>query len=145
MSLLLSIVDTLYKSQTFIFDGGIDTINSTVDLPALVHRIAHQRTIMGIVVALMWISIVCVKFCFLAFFKTLIRQMPTMNRFWWIALILNATVAMYGFVLTIYYAICSFVPKEVSQASKWCSISRATFFLLMVQPNARKQTDLRRH
>ncbi|KAL1601605.1 hypothetical protein SLS60_006520 [Paraconiothyrium brasiliense] len=86
-----------------------------MDIPSLIDRIAHYRLVSAIALTLMWFSMGCVKICFLAFFKKLIRQMPQMNLFWWFSLVFNVAVIVYG--ATVYFVTCPyFGPEKVFQS-----------------------------
>ncbi|KAJ4347927.1 uncharacterized protein N0V89_009299 [Didymosphaeria variabile] len=114
MTLLFTVIDTMYESENFVFGSGIATINP-MEIPNLLNRIAHYRTMSAVALMLMWLSMGCVKICFLAFFKKLIRQMPAMNIFWWFSLVFNAAVIVYG--TTTYYVTCPyFGPEKVFQS-----------------------------
>jgi drug/metabolite transporter (DMT)-like permease len=75
-----------------------------LDMTSLAERIFRYRIFLAVALFLMWLSMGCVKLCFLAFFKKLIRQMPSMSRFWWMTLVFNLAVIVYG--STIYFVAC---------------------------------------
>jgi hypothetical protein len=116
MSLLYAVIDTMYESENFVFGTGMATIDPK-DILGLIDRIARYRTLSAIALMLMWLSMGCVKICFLAFFRKLIRQMPALNIFWWFTLAFNVAVIVYG--TTVYYVSCPyFGPDKVFQSSK---------------------------
>ncbi|KAM5459741.1 hypothetical protein McanMca71_003247 [Microsporum canis] len=49
---------------------------------------------------LLWLAIMSVKFSFLALFKNLVNGIPSLDRYWWVATILNIGIMGYGSVVT---------------------------------------------
>ncbi|CAI6340010.1 unnamed protein product [Periconia digitata] len=115
MALLFSVMDLMYKTDISAFGGIPISAISSMNLAELSKDSLHYRKVSAAAMTLMWFSICSVKFCFLAFFRRLIRQQPVMVKFWWFAVVFNSIVTGYGAV--IYTAACPyFKPEELLQA-----------------------------
>ncbi|KAK4223035.1 hypothetical protein QBC38DRAFT_459773 [Podospora fimiseda] len=95
VALLFVIVDTMYESDAFVFWEG-PGMPPTDDLGKFIDKTFWYRRVSAAGLTLCWLSMCCVKFSFLAFFKRLIRQMPVMIRYWCFTVIYNAIVTLYG-------------------------------------------------
>lgn len=118
ITLIFKITDTLYEGERLLF-GGITALDPS-GLPALLDRQSSARTVIVVGLSLMWLTLSCVKFCFLAFFKKLIRQMPKMITFWWGVVVYNFAASIYGF-LTFYLPCPYFKKSEMLESRRFPS------------------------
>ncbi|KAF2726487.1 hypothetical protein EJ04DRAFT_453258, partial [Polyplosphaeria fusca] len=120
MSLLFTVIDAMYEAENAIFGTGVAAIDP-IEIQSFLNRLVQYCIWSAVALMLMWLSMGCVKICFLAFFKRLIRQMPRLNIYWWITLVFNVAVILYGstvyFVTCPYFGIAKYIIVQCVQGS----------------------------
>ncbi|KAF2109416.1 hypothetical protein BDV96DRAFT_651854 [Lophiotrema nucula] len=106
MALLFTVIDTMYQAESLVFGSEGFAAIASMNISEIAEQSARYHIFSTAALVLMWFSICSVKFCFLAFFRKLIRQMPTMIMYWWIVLSFNIAATVYG--VTIYLAGCPY-------------------------------------
>lgn len=107
--------ETMYEAEALVF-GEINPL--MIDLVAFVPASVRYRKLSAAALTLNWYSICSVKFSFLAFFRKLIRQMPSMERYWWFVLAFNIAVTIYG--TTVYIVACPYFTEAEAMKSSRC-------------------------
>jgi hypothetical protein len=117
MALLFLVIDDMYEAESMVFSPGGFAPTASMDISRMIDRTVYYRKVSAAALTLMWFSICSVKFCFLAFFKNLIRQMPTIIIFWWFTLAFNIVVTSYG--AAVYLISCPyFRADQIYQSGK---------------------------
>ncbi|KAK4225248.1 hypothetical protein QBC38DRAFT_483440 [Podospora fimiseda] len=107
VSILFIITDVMYESDAFVFwDSPESPLAAIGDIGKFLDKTFWYRRLSAVGLTFCWLSICCVKFSFLAFFKRLIRQMPAMIRYWWFTVVYNFIVMLYG--CATYWAACPY-------------------------------------
>lgn len=122
VTLSFTVIDHLYEIQNVMFGNGIIAfIADPKKAESFGYDSAHSRTVISIALSFMWLTLCCVKYCFLAFFKTLLRQMPRMTKFWWFAVVFNGIASTYGFLT--FYVACPFAKIDDMSTGSKCTAS----------------------
>jgi len=117
ITILFTIIDDIYELQGIIYGLTDLATIETINISITIDRIQRYRMLSAVSLNLLCLSISCVKLCFLAFFKKLIRQMPTMITFWWVVLAFNVIVIIYGIIIDVSF--CPFSKEtQMNQASE---------------------------
>ena len=97
---IFPVLDTMYMMEGILY--GVPFFP-----PADIIKQAY-RTQRFTVASLMtsWLTIVCIKFSFLALFRKLVDRSALLMRFWWVAVAFNLVVSGYG--LAVYILICRY-------------------------------------
>lgn len=92
IGVLLTIVDKMYLI------GASESGNLTdVPLPDdFIEQAYVFQKMVTVSLVLTWCSIVSVKFSYLFLFRRLIGRIPKMTTYWWIAVVYNAMISIYG-------------------------------------------------
>ncbi len=99
--ILLSIVDKLYLVGAS--ESG-DLV--TVPLPGdFIEQACEFQKMVTVALIPTWCAIVSVKFSYLFLFRRLIGRLPRMITYWWIAVLYNAIISIYGAI--VYGVVCS--------------------------------------
>ena len=101
MVVLFILVDEMYTVQALLF--GSPTVGNPFDLIELGF---WYRKMSAVSLILSWLTIVAVKFSFLALFKRLIHRMRPMIIYWWVVVAFNVAVAGYG--AAVYILACPY-------------------------------------
>ena len=118
ITLMFAVINCAYEleDQVFGWDGVIP--DTFTDTSTIVQQTVCSRKMLAAAVVLMWLTICAVKMCFLAFFKRLIRQLPTMVRYWWLTLAFNVVTTGYG--VTVLIVACPyFEDDQIIELSKF--------------------------
>jgi hypothetical protein len=102
-------IDAMYEMDVIAAGANSGTIPDSGQLSPevlaalvpIISKSVRYRTLLAATLVPLWGAICTVKFSFLALFKQLLRQMPTMTRYWWFALAFNIIVSLYGGSVTI--------------------------------------------
>ncbi|KAK3387420.1 hypothetical protein B0H63DRAFT_156993 [Podospora didyma] len=131
-ALLFTVVDAMYETEAMVFN--VASLLTMGDPGAVIARALVFHRISAASLTLLWFSICCVKFSFLAFFKRLIHQMPEMIKYWWFTLVLNVIITIYG--ATIYVVACPYFSDNQAFKAMQCVMGdglKATVSLAMSQ------------
>ena len=110
MVLLFKFVDKLYMVE------ALETGMTDVEFPAdFVEEAFDFGKFVTVALILTWCSIVSVKFSYLFLFRKLIDRMHLMLIYWWVAVIFNALISMYG--AAVYVAACPYYYSLKSRKS----------------------------
>jgi hypothetical protein len=113
--MLFAVIDAMYESESLAFADARSII--AINFMELIPNIFRFKKMSAAALALLWASICCVKFSFLALFKKLIRQMPVITRYWWFALVFNIASFVYG--VFSYFVPCPyFTEANIFKASE---------------------------
>jgi hypothetical protein len=96
LGVLLPSMDTLYMFEALAY--RVPTLKLPPDWR---ERTFHLHKMSTVALILAWCSIVSVKFSFLFLFRKLIDRIPKMMIYWWVVVIFNAVVAIYGAAICI--------------------------------------------
>ncbi|PVH95106.1 hypothetical protein DM02DRAFT_571731 [Periconia macrospinosa] len=113
MAMLLTVIDVMYESESLAFADARSI--SAINFMELIPNIIRYKRMSAAALSLLWCSICCVKFSFLALFKRMIRQMPVITRYWWFALVFNIAAWVYG-VLSYFVSCPYFTEANVFKA-----------------------------
>ena len=94
MVLLFIFVDDLYLVEAL--EGNTIPANLPVDFLQGVSD--FERLVVGAMV-LTWCAIISVKFSYLFLFRKLIDRVRSMVIYWWVAVVFNALVSIYGIII----------------------------------------------
>ena len=94
MVLLFVVVDDLYLVEAL--EG--DTIPANLPVNFLQRVSDFERLTVGGMV-LTWCSIISVKFSYLFLFRKLIDRLRPMVIYWWVAVVFNALISIYGIII----------------------------------------------
>lgn len=98
--IFLSIMDKLYLI-------GASESGNVVNVPIpgdLVQQAYAFQEMVTVALVLTWCAIVSVKFSYLFLFRRLIGRVPKMITYWWIAVVYNAIISIYGGI--VYGVVC---------------------------------------
>ncbi|KAF2786088.1 hypothetical protein K505DRAFT_368529 [Melanomma pulvis-pyrius CBS 109.77] len=115
IGLLQPVMDTMYEAEGLVF-GEINPL--TFDLVTFIPKSVRYRKLSAAALILIWCSISCVKFSFLAFIRKLVRRMPSMERYWWFTLAFNVAVTIYG--TAVYIVACPYFTEAEAMKSMQC-------------------------
>lgn len=117
MSLLFVYIDDMYLAEALSFPS------SGFSLPAdWMNAVWDYGKFSTIGLMLSWVSLVCVKFSFLALFKKLVDRVRYMNTYWWIVAVFNGLISAYG--LTVYVVACPYYYQF-----KYCKLTSECVFV----------------
>ena len=88
---MLPFMDTLYLFEALAY--RVPTLQLPPDWKQRTLNM-HQMGTVALILA--WCSIASVKFSFLFLFRRLIDRLPNLMIYWWVVVIFNAVVAVYG-------------------------------------------------
>ena len=94
MVLLFIFVDDLFLVEAL--EGNTIPANLPVDF--LQHVLEFERLVVGALV-LTWCAIISVKFSYLFLFRKLIDRLRPMVIYWWVAVVFNALISIYGIII----------------------------------------------
>ena len=94
MALLFVFVDDLFLVEAL---AG-DTIPANLPVDFLQRVSQFEKLVVGALV-LTWCAIISVKFSYLFLFRKLIDRIRPMVLYWWVAVIFNALISIYGIVI----------------------------------------------
>ena len=97
MVLLFIYVDDLFLVEAL--EGN--TIPADLPVDFLKHVLDFEKLVVGAMV-LTWCAIISVKFSYLFLFRKLIDRIRPMILYWWVAVVYNALISMYGIVIYAY-------------------------------------------
>jgi len=100
--------DVMYELQALVY-AKPGTVSIGYALSLMPNALKFRKVVTASL-TLMWCSICCVKFSFLALFKRLVRQMPGMTRYWYFTVVFNVAVFLYGG--TVYAIACPYFTEE---------------------------------
>lgn len=115
MAMLFTVIDAMYESESLAFADARSI--SAINFMELMPSIIRFKKMSAAALALLWVSICCVKFSFLSLFKRLLRQMPIITRYWWFALFFNIAAFVYG-VLSYFVPCPYFTEATIFKASE---------------------------
>ena len=94
MVLLFIFVDDLFLVEAL--EGN--TIPASLPVDFLEHVTQFEKLVVGALV-LTWCSIISVKFSYLFLFRKLIDRIRPMVLYWWVAVVFNALISIYGIII----------------------------------------------
>ena len=97
MVLLFVFVDNLFLVEAL--EGN--TIPADLPVNFLAHVLDFEKLVVGAMV-LTWCAIISVKFSYLFLFRKLIDRIRPMILYWWVAVVYNALISIYGIVIYAY-------------------------------------------
>ena len=100
MVLLFKFANQLYESEAPVYSP-----NPQIG-PNFMEDVSYFRITSAVALVLTWCSLVAVKFCYLALFKKLVDRIRPMVIYWWVVVIFNAAVSVYG--VTVYMVSCPY-------------------------------------
>lgn len=92
-------VDDMYMAEAFVL--GLPNMEL---VPTFVQDSLWFHKMILVALTLTWLSLMAVKFCYLALFKKLVDRIRPMRAYWWIVTVFNVAVAAYG--ATVYWVAC---------------------------------------
>ena len=95
------------------FEGEL----SLIPLPNSVDIAYYYRKTSAVSLILSWLTIISVKFSFLALFKRVIDRLPSLIRYWWAIVIFNLAVS--GYRIAIYILACPYFYTVKSCECQW--------------------------
>lgn len=114
--LLFIFVDDLFLVEAL--EGN--TIPADLPVDFLQQVFDFEKLVVGALV-LTWCAIISVKFSYLFLFRKLIDRIRPMVIYWWVAVIFNALISIYGIV--IYAAIRPWYCTTISGTSRVLALS----------------------
>ena len=97
MVLLFIFVDDLFLVEAL--EGN--TIPDNLPVNFIQHTLDFEKLVVGAMV-LTWCAIISVKFSYLFLFRKLIDRIRPMIMYWWVAVVYNALISIYGIVIYAY-------------------------------------------
>lgn len=110
MALLYIVMDHMYDAEALVYGDASTFSWASADLGLMLERMLKYRQYSAAALSLMWFTICCVKFSFLALFKKLVRQKVTLERYWWFVVAFNVVTAAYG--TTVYFLSCPYFTED---------------------------------
>lgn len=106
--IIYTVCDLMYEVQRLVYTdpAELDFRYAMSMLP----KTLKLRKAVTVALTLMWCSICCVKFAFLALFKHLVRRMPAMTRYWYFTVAFNVAIFLYGG--TVYAVGCPYFTEN---------------------------------
>ena len=104
---LIAAIGVLLKSIDQIYVVGASESGNlmNVSLPSnYIEQAYFFQKMVTVSLVLTWCSIVAVKFSYLFLFRRLVKGLPQMVTYWWIAAIYNAIISVYGSI--VYGVVC---------------------------------------
>jgi len=95
IGILLNIVDKLYLV-------GASESGNLVNVPLpgdFIEQAFEFQKMVTVALVLTWSAIVSVKFSYLFLFRRLIGRLPRMVTYWWIAVVYNGMISIYGAIV----------------------------------------------
>ncbi|KAL8860684.1 MAG: hypothetical protein Q9178_003037 [Gyalolechia marmorata] len=118
ISVLLNFIDQMYVVGTSESGNLVH-----VSLPSnFIEQAYFFQKMVTVSLVLTWCSIVAVKFSYLFLFKRLVKGLPQMVTYWWIAAIYNAMISLYGGI--VYGVAC---PNYYSLKSLQCAFGEGLY------------------
>lgn len=96
-----SFMDNMYVLES------VNMGRTNVQIPSdFVQRMFDYHKMLTVSLILSWCTIASVKFSFLFLFRNLIHRMPYLIMYWWVVLVFNVVVSVYGG--SVYILICPY-------------------------------------
>ena len=118
VGLLYAYIDSMYLVEALLFGVQDPTFIPPAD--AIKQSFYFQRMVAASLV-LSWITITCVKFSFLALFRSLIDRLPPMLLYWKIVVVFNALICIYSAL--VYLVVCPYF-GNLKACKSWSCVKR---------------------
>ena len=97
------VTSTVFGLWTYTVEQNLDTLQAAeMSLKSIMYSISGD--------VLLWLSIYCVKFSFMVYFRGLLRQQPRMTKWWWVVLCVTILCA-FATVFSAFW-VCPMITAE---------------------------------